>query len=166
MNIERHAVRAVVLSPEREVLLIDFRPTLLAYNQLWLTPGGGIEAGETSEQALRRELEEELGLTNAPIGPLLARMVRPFTTTAAALRGDTRRLLQHEEYFVVEQPRFEPRMLDAVEAADVAGFRWWGLSELSTTRDVVVPRTLAPLIAAYYRDGARVDVGLEIDTAL
>lgn len=44
-------------------LLLTSRPEGKAYAGYWEFPGGKLEAGESVEQALRRELEEELGIT-------------------------------------------------------------------------------------------------------
>lgn len=43
--------------------LLTSRPTGKAYAGYWEFPGGKLEADETVEEALRRELQEEIGIT-------------------------------------------------------------------------------------------------------
>ena len=54
----------ILIGPDG-ALLLSTRPEGKPYAGYWEFPGGKIEAGETVEQALRRELEEELGITIA-----------------------------------------------------------------------------------------------------
>lgn len=49
--------------------LMTSRPEGKVYAGYWEFPGGKLEAGETVEQALRRELHEELGITIGPVHP-------------------------------------------------------------------------------------------------
>ena len=49
--------------------LLTSRPTGKVYAGYWEFPGGKFEPGETLEQALRRELHEELGISIGAIEP-------------------------------------------------------------------------------------------------
>jgi len=55
-------VAAVALVDADRRVLIAQRPEGKSLAGLWEFPGGKLEAGETPEQALIRELEEELGI--------------------------------------------------------------------------------------------------------
>ena len=68
----REAARALVLDPEDRVLLVRWElPGPDGLVHVWGTPGGGVEADEDFETALRREVAEELGLDAVTIGPLI-----------------------------------------------------------------------------------------------
>ena len=58
----RTEVAVGILSREDGALLLTSRPEGKVYAGYWEFPGGKLEPGETVEQALRRELQEELGI--------------------------------------------------------------------------------------------------------
>jgi 8-oxo-dGTP diphosphatase len=57
---------AVGVLMQGEAFLLTSRPEGKVYAGYWEFPGGKLEAGESVEQALRRELQEELGITIGP----------------------------------------------------------------------------------------------------
>ncbi len=68
---ERQAVDVavgVLIDAEGRFLLTS-RPEGKVYAGYWEFPGGKLEAGESVEAALRRELHEELGITIGPAVP-------------------------------------------------------------------------------------------------
>lgn len=140
----RVAVRAVVLSPEREVLLLCRRDP--DQRLCWFTPGGGIEAGESHEQCLRRELYEELGLQAFELGPLLGR--HDFISLAAFVPT------QNEHYiYLVHAARIEPVMRDCGERQGLVAMRWLSFVELLSPREPIYPTGLGQRVLRQLESG-------------
>ncbi|MBK5206619.1 MAG: NUDIX domain-containing protein [Polaromonas sp.] len=55
--------------------LLTSRPPGKVYEGYWEFPGGKLERGENVEQALRRELQEEIGVTIGAVHPWTVEMV-------------------------------------------------------------------------------------------
>jgi 8-oxo-dGTP diphosphatase len=98
---QRRIVTAAVVERDGKVLVARRRPELIA-GGLWEFPGGKLEAGESPEQGLARELEEELGVA-ARVGERLCAV--PFAGPAACfellvyraeLAGEPTRLTDHD----------------------------------------------------------------------
>ncbi len=145
MIIEREAIRAFLLTPEQEVLLLRIRPPGGAA-AFWIAPGGGLEPGETVERGLRRELKEELGLEHFSMGPLLWRREHTFNWAE-------KRYCQREQFYVVHIARFEPHMSDALEMQVLDSFRWWRVGELAHATERLTPLSLAQILARYLTQG-------------
>lgn len=64
----------VLLQPDGDFLLTS-RPKGKVYEGYWEFPGGKLEVGETVEQALRRELQEELGIVIGEVHPWKVELV-------------------------------------------------------------------------------------------
>ncbi|QCI69016.1 NUDIX domain-containing protein [Phreatobacter stygius] len=142
--IHRQAVRAILLTPDNEVLLM--RLVLEGFGPFWIAPGGGIEAGEGMEQAMRRELKEEVGLDRFEMGPLIWRRQHTFTYGG-------RRLCQREDYFAIHVRRFDPVMSDEIEVKVLDSFRWWTPAELCQASERLTPLALADIVERYLTIG-------------
>jgi 8-oxo-dGTP pyrophosphatase MutT (NUDIX family) len=152
----RRAVRALILTPDRELLLMRIRlPD--SGEAIWIAPGGGIEPGESTQEALRRELREELGF-DAPftLGPVLWRRQHTFNWAGT-------RLCQTEAYYALPIPRFSPTMNDPIEGRVLQQFRWWNVSELGDATERLTPLSLPSIVSRYLAQGPpRHPVELEV----
>lgn len=106
------AVVAALILRGKEVLICQ-RKAGTAMGLQWEFPGGKMEPGETPEQALRRELEEELGI-EASVGPYIAEVLHNYRNGGSI----------HLRFFAVH--RFEGELQNRV----FEDMRWAELRDL------------------------------------
>jgi len=128
---QRQNVRAAVVDGDDRILLLRYGDD---YGNWWVTPGGGREEGETDEQTLRRELEEEIGLVDLEVGSLLWERTG-WTLDEPGFGSFLSRV------YLVRVDCFEPPHL--TEALEL---RWFSIAELSevTTRPPDLAERISP----------------------
>ncbi len=107
-------VRVVILKDGK--VLLGERLKRDSFYGLWCTFGGAVEEGETLEQALKRELNEELGIE--ALNPKFLTMLK---TTATDDVSETLELY----YFLVREWKGE-----VVNRSEHSEIRWFSFDEL------------------------------------
>lgn len=141
----RIAGRVLLLDEHDRVLLVENNVDVGASATHWITPGGGIDSGETPAQAAVRETFEELGV----------RIEVPADAEAVysdhevfSFNGQWYDQTNH--YWLVRLAPGTPLLaqgVDDIERSVLIGERWWTVDELRESDAVVYPVGLADVLA-------------------
>jgi 8-oxo-dGTP diphosphatase len=69
---ERISARAIIFTDDSKLVLIHRK---WRGEEYWVTPGGGVEIGESLQDALKREIQEEIGI-DVTIGDLVLEVAK------------------------------------------------------------------------------------------
>lgn len=142
----RLSARFLILNEAGHVLLFRFvhRKGPLAGQDFWATPGGGVEEGETLEQAALRELMEETGLRRNDLGMEIARR------EVVLQLPDGEHAISDERYFVVRvaADALSWESWTHFEREVMVEHRWWSRQDLLETKATVWPENLVEMLDA------------------
>jgi 8-oxo-dGTP pyrophosphatase MutT (NUDIX family) len=139
----------VLLDPaDRLLLLCSVDPTDPDRARWWTIVGGGIEPEETPEEAVRREVAEEVGIREFELGPLIWHR-------RARFRFMGRMYEQDNDYYAARTlvTRVDTSSSLEVERLSTIEHRWWTADDLVATSEVVYPNALGHLLRALLRHG-------------
>lgn len=156
----RQAARLLIVNELGHVLLVRYHEHGRPF---WATPGGGVEEGESFDDAAEREAEEEIGLTGITLEHLW--------DARNEFKSRGRRIRQEERYFLCRTQRehvAQSALIAAAHAAEgITEWRWWSATDLELTDETIVPGDLAVRLRAMTTPPRRADAAhLTVSEAL
>lgn len=155
----RQAVRGLIMSPTNSVLLVKIKTE--ESGEFWALPGGGKEGNETDDEALERELLEEVGLAKFETIARIWNQLRILPLINGKYDGQMNNI-----YWVRVDEEFDPKpsmTWEELNAENVFDIRWWSPAEIqSATNSVFKPEKLPTLIQDLIENGPPKDGPISI----
>lgn len=132
------------------MLLVRVEDLDVGPRAFWVTPGGGVEAGESLRATAVRELAEETGLRVEP-----DELVGPVAVAQGEWSYRDTPLVSVDTYFSHLADRFVPTAdgHTPLELDVLAEWRWWSVDELDATAEVIIPVGLGALVRRLVASG-------------
>lgn len=131
----RRCARALLQNNEGEIYLFCYHFAMMKEEPMvWVSPGGGVEEGESLESALQRELWEELGIDIHPSALSFShRSDRSF------IYNDGSHVISEDHYFWLTLPSaqcvFSEENWTDIEVQHTVAGRWWSENEIATSSE-------------------------------
>jgi len=140
-TVRRKSCRAILLTAAKEVFLIKIANPAGGWSG-WITPGGGLDEGESEVAGLKRELKEELGFEfgNEP---------QKVWTRFHRFSWNEKTVEQQETFFLIHVKKFKVSSeisLTESEMLDFKEMRWWSWQELQSENEEFAPREFPKLL--------------------
>lgn len=156
----RKAARVLLFDPNQRVLLARGHDSDRPERAWWFTIGGGIDQGETPEEAAIREVLEETGIELVPeqlVGPVLRR--------TAIFDFEAEHCVQQEVFYMVQLacvPRLSRAGWTDVESSFLEDIEWLSAKEIGGLDVEVFPANLAQVVESLADgwDGTVMELGL------
>ncbi|MGI3783027.1 MAG: NUDIX hydrolase [Janthinobacterium lividum] len=139
----RRTVRVLLLNPDGATLLFEDSDPGLVDVRWWVTPGGGMDPGETETETAVREVREETGFDLDP-GALLGPVARRHV-----VHGYSDQVIEQDEaFYAARVDTFDVDVTGhtAEEQITFKGWRWWSKEDLRGSDDWVWPRELEEIL--------------------
>jgi len=155
----RKSSRAIVLNKNNEIFLFKYKFDYLADNSvIWITPGGSLEEGETFDDALRREVFEELGVE------LKQECRQIYYRNPIYTLKNGEKILSEEKFFLVylDEEEFSYCNWTESENSRMSVGKWWSIEEIKRSEDAFFTSDLMSILSDIANDKTP-DVPQEIE---
>ena len=156
----RRTARVLLVDELGRLLLFQGQDPSNPSNIYWCPVGGGLEPGESPENAARREVREETGLIDFDLGTHVWNRHDKYSFNGKNYHVSETWFLSRVSAFEIDASE-----LFGLERVSFLQYRWWTQNELDLTSEIMTPRQLAPLLKDLILNGAPVvplDIGLQI----
>jgi 8-oxo-dGTP pyrophosphatase MutT (NUDIX family) len=138
----RETARIMLVDEQNRIFLLKTHfDTEVGLPPRWLTPGGGIDSGESTLEAAVRELYEETGMTVDP-------EVLGESVLVASGRWDWADGLNYHTYtdtiYELKVQNFQPDTsgFTQEELRDILEHRWWNVEDILQSDEPIAPHEL------------------------
>jgi len=144
----RKSARAMLLNAQGQMLWLHVEDNIsddkdALPTRFWCVPGGGLESGETFEEALWTEVLEEFGLEILGAGTHVA-------TFAQRTSWQGQWYLNDSGFYAirVESPRLGFANATELEKEVFRSFKWWAYEEIKASSELFLPKEIVEVFGA------------------
>ncbi len=143
----RNQARGIVINSRGEMLLVKHTDTVPADSnqpdrlEYWVPPGGGLEEGETYEEAAIREVLEETGLE-------VRGECRHIHTLEKPLMFGNELRMMHARYYLIHHAKESCEVHNADPGEGITDVRWWSYEACLQSSETFVPQGILDIFKA------------------